>query len=282
MPKAKPKAVDRDAILAELGYRPALETLTPRKRLLVSSEGEQKTGKTHFMLTAPKPMIVYNFDTGLDELLEKTPFNSQLGEIIPVNDFRFDMRLQPGSDFKVTDRIHNECVRKWEEFREHMARIAATNAVRSVGIDSGSHLYYLASLARWGKFGQVPQQAYGALYIEFEETLKVFYDSDINLIVTHKLKDKFDGPGMEMRGYKDMPFLLQAHIQHRKAKKTGELSIEVRECRHNRAAEGQILEINEPTEEEREILGDAAVSTGGGFLDLVKVILPDEDLSDWA
>jgi hypothetical protein len=58
-----------DAKLKSLGFSDAVVE-TPY-RLIASVSGKEKTGKTHFALTAPEPIIFFNIDVGTEGVVGK-------------------------------------------------------------------------------------------------------------------------------------------------------------------------------------------------------------------
>lgn len=53
----------------------------PMSRVIANVEAKQKAGKTHFCLTAPDPIVFFNFDQGLEGVIE--PFK-KAGKTIVV------------------------------------------------------------------------------------------------------------------------------------------------------------------------------------------------------
>ena len=53
-----------------LGFRKAGADAI-RHRLIISVDGHEKQGKSHFALTAPQPIALFDVDTGLEGVVEK-------------------------------------------------------------------------------------------------------------------------------------------------------------------------------------------------------------------
>ena len=184
------------------GFSPA--AVATKRRLIMSLDALEGAGKTRFTLTAPGPIAFINLDEGLEGVIE--PFQLQkkiyLCQIKP--------EFEGGRD-----QIIKAAERELAKFEA--AYQVALKQARTLVVDTGTELWELMRLAAFGKLAQVLPHQYAEVNQAMTRLLKLAYDSDCNLLITHRLKpewinDKRTGQ-FEFSGYKDIPFLVQAHAR---------------------------------------------------------------------
>ena len=197
------------------------------RRLILSLEGLEKQGKTHLSLTAPKPLLIFNLDIGLEGVLEK--FKDQ--EIFTYESGEYDTQA--------------EAEKAWNGFKSVFLASLKDPDLRTVVIDTATEAWEVIRMARLGKLTQVQPYHYGPVNAEFRLLLKRAYDSNKNLILVHKMKplyinDKRSGK-YERAGFNDTGFLVQASVRVYRDE-DGEFCCEVRDCRQNAELAGEELE----------------------------------------
>jgi hypothetical protein len=175
-----------------------------KRRMILSIEALEGAGKTRFTLTAPGPIAFLNFDYGLEGVVEAF----QVRKPIYVASIKLDF---DGSKDQVVDAATRE-MKKFEVNYQ-----TALKQARTIVIDTGTELWELMRLAAFGKLTQVLPHMYASVNQEMTRLIKLAYDSDANLLITHRLKeqwvnDKRTGQ-FEFAGMKDVPFLVQAHVR---------------------------------------------------------------------
>lgn len=196
------------------------------KRLITSIDGLEKQGKDHFGFTAPGPIGVISLDIGIDGVIQKFQDKKEIW----VADYRVGVGLT-GSLKKPTledmQAVSDVCAKVWAGIVKDYLDIMDGGA-RSVIIDTGSELWEILRMARFGKLTQVMPHHYGPVNAEFREFIRAAYDrtrengypEDVNLIMLHKLKDEWrdgaDGKGHRTGEYKragmsDAGFLVQVN-----------------------------------------------------------------------
>lgn len=211
------------------------------RRLICTIDGLDKQGKTHIGLTAPGPIAVINTDDGLDGVVQKF----QQDKEIMVADYRINMN--GGRIAKPTleqqQEMANICAKVWASVMKDYVE-ALDGGARTILCDTGTELWEILRMARFGKLTQVMPHHYGPVNAEFRDFVRMAsertkargYPEDVNLIMQHKLKEEYknnsEGKGTktgeyERAGMKDIPFLVQvAAVAWR------EDDVEVPDCFH--------------------------------------------------
>ena len=184
------------------GFSPA--NVATKRRLIMSLDALEGAGKTRFALTAPGPLAFINLDEGLEGVIE--PFQTQKQIYLCQIKLEFE-----GNKDQIVKAAEQELI-KFEK-----AYQAALKQARTLVIDTGTELWELMRLAAFGKLAQVMPHQYAEVNQQMTRLLKLAYDKDCNLLITHRLKpewvnDKRTGQ-YEFSGFKDIPFLVQAHAR---------------------------------------------------------------------
>jgi len=205
------------------------------RRLIASVTGREKTGKTHFALTAPPPIFFFDIDIGTEGVVHK--FQEQGKQV-----FLYDVRVPKGAEKSVYQPM-------WGGVRQRLS-LAYTLKRGTVIVDTSSEGFELARLAHFGKLTQVMPHHYTEVNSEWRELMRQAYDSDMNTIFIHKMKPKYVNNvrtgEYELAGFGEMPYLSQINlVTHRQdSDEEGafpDFSVSVTDCRHNAALNGQVL-----------------------------------------
>jgi hypothetical protein len=217
--------------LKGLGFEDAPDGIT--QRLVASISGLEKQGKTHFALTAPDPIAIFNLDIGMEGVANK--FRAQ-GKEIAVYD-----TIIPVAD---------EAEKEWEKLEKAYWAVLKDKWVRTVVLDTATEIWELLRLARFGKLTQVMPYHYGPVNAEYRKLIKAAYDTDKNLILLHKMKPKYVNDKRtaeyERAGFGDTGFLVQVNAQvYRDLPDEGEtnpaFNLYVKDCRQNAELVGMEL-----------------------------------------
>ncbi len=252
--------------LVAAGFEPA--TLSECRRLIVSTHAPDKTGKTYFGLTAPDPMVVVNLDIGMEGVIEQF---LRLKKRIALNEFkRAAMAKQVGQ--RLEQREYQE---EWKGCRDAILTAISSRVIRTLFIDTGTELWELARLAKFGKLSQVLPQHYSELNSEFRALLQLAYENpNLNLIITHKMKKEYktgpDGRGnptgaLETAGFGDMPYLVQLNLEHYIHPQTRAFGVMVINSRHR-----------------GDLMGFTLEGVDCNFPMLASMVLPHTSLQDWS
>lgn len=175
------------------------------KRIIMSVQSREKEGKTHFALTAPKPIAYISIDIGEEGVVETFP------ELIDSPDFM--IKYLP-SVFVASKQA--QAKEAWEEFK--IAFRAGLEAARTVIVDTATEAWELIRLARLGGLTKIMPYQYTAVNFEYRGLIREVYDKPgVNLILIHKEKelwanDKSTGK-WGFSGQNDSPYDVQMNIK---------------------------------------------------------------------
>lgn len=254
--------------LAKLGFE--VPSITDKPRLLVGSQGLDKTGKTEFWLSAPGPIGCINLDIGLEGVVEKW---TKRGKKVWVATYNIPPVGANGKPL-----TQNDYIQFFLKTRAAYEGMLTNKDIRTVVVDTGSDWWELAKLAEFGKVNPAVdiKQAYQALNQLFRSLIRRAYDTDKNLIITHKMKEKYtskvgangkaidswDGSSYKKVGFGEDHYLIQVNVEH--TFRDGQFGIKILNCRHDMSLAGY------------EMAGEECNFTGLGQL-----IYPDSKAEDW-
>ena len=240
-----------------------------KRRLIVALDGLEKEGKTNFALTMPGPIAYQSLDIGLEGVVEKFQtakqiFLAEYGILVSKGD----------SQEAIMAKALPEYEKFVKDYKDVMIPGFKTGKIRSGVWDTGSEIWELQRLARFGKLTQVMPHHYTALNLEYQNLIKEVYETPGNLCILHKLKPEWkDNPATgkgnktgnyERSGFGGTGFLVQVNATAWRDKDTGTFHITVKDCRQNPSIMGLDLE------------GDLAT-----FPWLAVNVYPDTSLDDW-
>jgi hypothetical protein len=161
-----------------------------RPSLIISIEGEEKAGKTHLSLTAPKPLAILGTDFGTDR-----PMGKFQGEKILPKEYPYSVPAGLGPD-----KIAELTLPVWTQFREDHLALVHSGLYRTIVWDTGGELYELQRLAYHGKLASIPELAYGQLKGEYKELVRACKIAGMSLIVIHQMKNEYKRQPGQSRG----------------------------------------------------------------------------------
>lgn len=220
------------------------------QRLIVNAEGEEKSGKNHFAFTAPGPIYEHSFDIGNEGVVQK--FQSKKKIYIA----EYELELQPGEG---TDKeVATAADKVWSEFLANYHDGLNSCGNGTTLVDTGTEMWELLRLARFGKLTQVMPHHYGPVNKEMQEAIREGFGHHCNVIFLHKLKDEWenytDSSGKEKGrktgkkarvGFSDIPFLVQVNLQCQRVDNEGggsSFQITVEDCRQNSEVNGLVMD----------------------------------------
>lgn len=226
-----------------------VSTLRPREGLTMVITALEKCGKTHFALTAPKPMALFNLDRNLSEFLKKIKDEDKL-----QIEF-YHMELPKVSKVSESDTLsHNDLKLNWIKFVEAYKHVLSLDEIRTVVIDTATDLWQYLRLVKFGKLKQVNKYEYDIVNAIFKNLIKKAEDTDKNLLLLHKMKAEWVNESKtgnyERAGYGEVGYLAQTEVQLSKGWEYDEdgekgerlFKVEVKSCSHNPDLEGQSFE----------------------------------------
>lgn len=224
---------------------------SPRRWLLVGVQGETGTGKSEFVLSAPDPLFVLNYDNGLRLLIDKH-LESGWDKVVGVHTVSLSPAINQARDME-----------KLKEAQDKFLAAAQDPDVRSLAIDQGAQLWEHVRRAVHGKLTQVPPIMYAASNATFKWFVDTADHFHKNLIITWPMTDEYvltKRYNKQRRGYEeveaksgrrvrrgkgDAEEMVELHIQLTKDVNVREVpdkfSLTILKCRHNTTLEGEEL-----------------------------------------
>lgn len=188
-----------------------------RPRLILSVEGMEKSGKTHFAMTAPGPVAYQSIDIGTEGVVQKFT-----GKPMMTANYAIPSSLDKGNPALVMQAVSVI----WANFvRDYKA--ALFSGARTIVWDTATEVWEFCRMARLGKLTQIMPQQYGPVNAEFRDLVRLAFESNCNLIMLHKAKDEYETlqtaqgersrrTGQKKRaGFSEIGFLVQATLKTR-------------------------------------------------------------------
>jgi hypothetical protein len=240
------------------------------RRVILNVEAGPKMGKTHFGLEgAPSPIVLFNFDQGLEGMLEKFLPKKQIivagvpskTQKFPSYQFARPIPLSGESrkSDAYLDRVKRMAYPMWERFVSDFQQFLESEARTGI-IDTGTAAYGLARFAYVGMDKGRPSakqdpygQRSGDMKAIFQGLVSNAYNYDKNVIWLHREKELWAGGEPSGRyaaaGYPDIAYEVQMTIRLKKEKIKGKdgkrvedhVAI-VKECRLDPMMEGERFE----------------------------------------
>lgn len=171
---------DTAAIFKKAGFK--RDIAPTKKRVVLALDGADKEGKTHFALTAPKPMGYISLDFGTDGVIQKFADDD-----IWLAEFRVNIRAL--KELKTQDasgeakKTVAAIMKAYEEVLGH---------ARTIVFDKATQLWELMRMAEFGKLDHVKGHHYVEVNAQWRDVIQLAYDQDkTNLILIHGLKDEY-------------------------------------------------------------------------------------------
>lgn len=202
-----------------------------KRRLVLGVDGLDKSGKTTFALTAPKPLVYLDFDIGKEGVIDRAPDADRILTSKPYMLRPSEIGWGESVDQKRVVAVMAAAEAELNRFRttylhalrEPVMTIAGVpTKARSVVIDTGGEAWELLRLCEFGKLSQVKPHHYAQVNSLMRDLVRAAFDSDVNVIWLHKLKSEWAGGNdggmgnktgaLERQGFKDMSYLVQANL----------------------------------------------------------------------
>jgi hypothetical protein len=191
----------------------------------VLAEAPEKSGKTHFALTAPARKVgnregigMFAYDTGgVEGVVQKF----QKTKRIFLSECRVEIPKMPAQgayaswSVQEAQQIATNAEKMWQVFygkyQEAVARF------RTVILDTSTDVYALLRLAKFGKLTEVKPQHYEPINRIMEEMINMAYSEGVNLVMIHKMKPEWANNQLtgkiKAQGYGDAVFKSQVNVR---------------------------------------------------------------------
>jgi hypothetical protein len=244
--------------------------LARRNSAAVIIAGDTGTGKTHWSLSAPKPLLYQSTDFGDDGVIQKF---EDAGQIIRPSrgDYKLEMphELRPFTDREESDaarRAREGKVAAWvhknfyEPFHDDYIK-AMDMGVRSVVWDTALEVWEYVRLSVYGASATTSDHQRTLANAKMKELIRASNVRGVNLIMVNRLKPKwesyFDASGNmkwrqsptehEMQGFDKAPELVAINLWTKMTLSStpGDLptfELQVKKCRDNAEFVGMTIE----------------------------------------
>ncbi len=250
--------------IAGTGFERANEPA--KRRLIMSLDGKEKSGKSDFALRdTPAPIAVINTDVGLEGVIQKFQDDKEIYRSDHILNFPLG-----GAPEKIAAMANVV----WAKAKKDYFGALENSEIRTLVVDTATELWELLRLARFGKLTQVMPHHYGPVNAEFRNLIDRAYDYDTNVILIHKLKKEYiqgkDGKGSptgkwERAGFGDTGYRVQINARTWREKEDGEFHLLIEDCRQN-----------------PDLFNEDFTAPMNSFTFLASVVFPDTAPEDWA
>jgi len=228
-----------------------------KRRMIMSIEGQEGSGKSHLACTAPGPIGYIDFDIGSEGVIEKflKGLDGCPRREIFISSYRIPMisKAAKKADAETKKAMTQEAGKAAEPIWNKVVNdyCKGLERFRTMIVDTGTEMHELIRLARLGKLTEVMPEHYGPVNAEFRDLVRLAYESDCNVIFLHKMKEEWlKGKGEKRAnftgkyiraGFNGMAYLMQINLKTMWTKDEG-FTIEVTKCRQEADLRGEILE----------------------------------------
>lgn len=227
-------SVNVSELLQGTGFQPASK-LKSRRRMILNVQGKEDSGKTHFLLTCPEPIALFDLDHNSESVVNKPEFADKN---IMVSEYYFDKPSKGANEAKLI----KEADILWNRFMtEYMMCL---KQVKTIAIDTAGLLWEMLRIARFGKLTSVMPHNYSVLNCEFNQLIDLGKKSNTNLIFTSTLAPQYlndTATGLMVRqGWSQLDYKVQYSMELSRTRK-GEFQGKVLKFKPDPKMVGQVL-----------------------------------------
>ena len=189
-------------------------------RAIVALSGMPKSGKTHFGLSAPDPIVIYNLDEGIREIV---------GKFVSKSIYSIPLEVERGKE-------------DWERFETSFAEMVQCPDIRTIVVDTESELVELARMAEWGRT-TAKQHHHGKVNSKYRQVMRLAANSHVNLILLRQMRKVYVTVGVgekaekvwsgawEPVGMTKIDYMVHVVGELRRNRSAGEFELEIQNCR---------------------------------------------------
>lgn len=258
-------------------------------------------GKSHFLLTLPKPTAILSVDPNTSYVIDQALEDGEIEE----GDVRLLYVPMPAVAFNEREDIKEESKEQWDAIMEFLTPMVEQERERpkSLGLDTGTELYVLRQLMTFGKTDQIVPEVrrnmMGPVNRAYSGIIETFKNKGVHVVVTHRSKEvwadktirrgsavedtrvRLDGPfDQERDGFKHTGNITSvevvlAHDPSRHEKLRAQFGMKVVRCGHR------------PTLVGKEFWGTEKLEDGSriarpSFAFLAQQMFPRTRIEDWS
>lgn len=198
-------------------------------RIVIAIDGLDKSGKDHFALSAPKPLLLLDFDMGSEGvkgadhplIVKSKPFAFRPTEIIFEEE---DESIRAKALIDAAWPHHLRFRRTYlDALRKPLVRTPDGRQLmaRTIVVDTGSEAWEMMRYAEFGKVTKVLPHMYTTVNGQMRDLVRAALESNVNVIWLHQLKadwnENADGKArktgiLNRSGFERMAGLVQANF----------------------------------------------------------------------
>ena len=156
-------------------------------QMVCSVEGRGGHGKSHWACGAPGPIAFMDLDFNSSPVRQKFIDN---GKEIWYAKYTISSAAR-----RKIPTFSAAAVRTWDQFQDDYYK--ALETARTVIVDTASEAWELCRLAHflpeWKRIEKIKSHHYTPLNSNFRNLLRAGYESDCNVVLTHKVKKMYQG-----------------------------------------------------------------------------------------
>ena len=219
------------------------------KNILCSVEGRGGAGKSDWACGAPGPILFMDLDFNSDPVRQKFLDKGKEIWYAKYNIPGMTRHLKPaGSKGAFSGAYVTAAVNTWAKFQADYYK--GLGQARTIIIDTATAAWELCRLAHflpeWGRIEKIKNHHYTPLNSDFRNLLTAGYESDCNVILTHKVKKLYQGDSWngkwERAGFGDIEFACQVNVVTLFDSRTHEFKLQILKCTQNPLLVGEVLE----------------------------------------
>jgi hypothetical protein len=172
------------------------------KRSIMSIEGLDKTGKSRLAMTAPEPVVYMDLDVGTEGVIERMMAERE------ILLYQVEQPSKLGTASELMERFRLV----WQDIQARVAEALQLESGTLV-IDTFGEAYDICRLAHFGKMAQVQPHQYAVAYADLREICRLGYQSQMNLVLLHKLGGNFHTGELEPQCWKEVPYQVQTTLR---------------------------------------------------------------------
>lgn len=204
------QTIDLARILADAG-----------ESIILSTEGEEKSGKTTFELSAEGPLGIIDFDLGIARAISGRPDLKARLEVPGTQYENYSIRTPAGLNRKKDEEVLALYRPIMEKLKKDFDRMVLDDRIRTIVIDTASQLWKLIEYVGSGRMGNYPYNLRIEINTVYTGMLDAIRCERKHAVLTHRVKDEWkkDATGQSQQtgrlirdGFGDTKYAVDANL----------------------------------------------------------------------
>lgn len=160
--------------------------------LIISTEGEDKAGKSVLELTAEAPLGIQDFDFGLKRALSGRPDLRPRLELPGTMYENYSIKMPSGLSRKKSDDIVALFTPVLDKFTEDFYKMVESPAVRTICWDTATEVWRLIRYVIGKRMDKIPYTLYPEMNAIYRGMLDAARSAGKHMVLTHKVKSMWE------------------------------------------------------------------------------------------